>query len=330
MGLHALRHALFLLATALLAGHAGAQEGATIAVDCPTLDAESRAAVEARARADLLVRNTPGTFVVVCSAGEGRLSWHPLAGVPQTATVPLDADPRANVDRILEGLENLVAAGATPIPTVETSGSAQPPPLASPPDASAAAPVPGPRTPLEPPPATPATFGEPWRSGFRGVLLGGGIGGELWSNTAALGPRASVLLSLPAGFEAGAAATVFFTLRSPYQVNGRAIRVALTGAYPLDRGERFHVGADVFLDLVHAAAPNAGTANDAAFGVLLRATAALIIAPLRIELGPTVALHPTRMQAQIGPAPNGADGNVAFTLQRFTAGLVLDVLAGPL
>ncbi len=329
MGLYAPRHAaLALLATALLMGRAEAQEGSTIVVDCPTFDAESRAAIEARARADLLVRNVPGTFVVVCADGEGRLSWHPLAGVPVTATVSLDPDLSVNADRILEGLEALVAAGVAPATQVQPSDAAAPAPLPAAQAIDAAPPAPPPS--VAPPRDEPASSRETGHGGFGGVRLGGGMGGELWSGTAALGPRASVLLSSPARFEAGATATVFFTLRSPDQVSGRAVRLALTGSYALDRGERFRVGADVFIDLVHAAAPGAGTANDAAFGALVRATGALVIDSVRLELGPTLAIHPVPLQAQIGPGPGGAGGNVAFTLQTLTAGLVLDGLVGPL
>jgi hypothetical protein len=328
MGSYAPRHALALVATALLVGRAEAQEGSTIVVDCPAFDAESRAAVEARARADLLVRNAPGTFVVVCADdGAARLSWHPLAGVPVTAIVSLDRDLRVSAERILEGLEGLVSAGVAASTEAQPAGAVTQPPVSSPPTA-AAAPFAPPL--LARPPDEPAASRETWRGGFGGVLLGGGMGGELWSGTAALGPRASVLLSLPARFEAGAGATMFFTLRSPDQVSGRAIRIALNGSYALDRRERFRVGADVFLDLVHAAAPGAGAANDAAFGALVRATAALVIDSVRVELGPTLAIHPVPLQAQIGPGPGGSNGSVAFTLPTFTAGLVLDVLVGPL
>lgn len=331
MRLHAPRQAVLLfLATALLSGRASAQESATIAVDCPALDAESRAAVEARARADLLVRNAPGTFVVVCLEREARLSWHPLAGTPATASAPLDVDPRVSVDRILEGLGGLVTAGAAQADAdaVPTGPAVEAPVTADP--AANAPPSARPQPPPDVRPIAPVAPDEAWRGGFGGVLLGAGMGGELWSGTAALGPRVSVLLSLPPRFEAGATATVFFTLRAPDQVSGRAVRLALTGSYALDRGERFHVGADVFLDLVHATAPGAGTANDATFGVLVRATGALLVGKVRFELGPTLAIHPTPLRAQIGTAPDGSNGNVAFTLQTFTAGLVLDVLVGPL
>jgi hypothetical protein len=321
--------ALALLVVALHAASAAAEENATIAVDCPAFDNESRAALDARARADLLVRNAAGTFVVVCREEQGHLTWHPLAGAPGSATVALDADPRTSIERILEGLGGLVAA-TTPVSTeAAPAGTDGPPPVVVPP-APTAIPAPAPRSRVEPPPHAPPEPHETPRRGFRGVLLGAGMGGELWSRTAALGPRASLLVALPARFEAGTAATVFFTLRSPDQVSGRITRVALRGAYAFDPGERFRIGADVFVDLVHAAAPNAGSANDVAFGGSLRATAAVINAPVRVELGPTLSIHPAAVQAQIGPGPDGSNGAVAFRLQTFTAGLVLDVLVGPL
>jgi hypothetical protein len=322
--------ALAFLVVATHAAGAAAQENATIAVDCPAFDSESRAALEARARADLLVRNAAGTFVVVCREEQGRLTWHPLAGSPGTATVPLDADPRTSIERMLEGLGGLVTAAETPVSTETAPAGTEATLPAIAPPAPAAVPALAAPLRVEPPPGAPPETRETSRRGLRGVLLGAGMGGELWSRTGALGPRASVLVALPSRFEAGTAATVFFTLRSPDQVSGRITRVALHGAYAFDSGEYFRIGADVFVDLVHAAAPNAGSANDVAFGGLLRATAAIVQVPVRVEIGPTLSIHPAAVQAQIGPNPDGSNGAVAFRLQTFTAGLALDVLVGPL
>lgn len=324
--------AFVLLSTVLFASRATAQDVVTVAVDCPAFDAESRSALEARAHAELLVRMTPGTFVVVCREGEAQLTWHPLTGVPMATTVSLAPDPRTSIDRVLDGLGGLVTAVATALAAPNPDDVE---PQASPPSAP-----PIPTVAPTPPPAPPAmpvrdaaVSRAASRRGFGGVLLGAGMGAELWTNTAALGPRATVLLSLPARFEAGAAATVFFTLRSPNDVSGRDIRLALSGSYAMDAGERFRVGADVFLDQINAVAPGAGSASHAVFGGLLRATVAAVTHPLRVEIGPTLAIHPP-VFAQIGPGPGGARvgsvGGVAFRLPQFTAGLVLDVAVGPL
>ncbi len=321
-----------LLSTVLFASRATAQDVVTVAVDCPAFDAESRSALEARAHAELLVRMTPGTFVAVCREGEAQLTWHPLTGVPVATTVSLDPDPRTSIDRVLDGLGGLVTAAVATASAAPSSndGAAQASPVSAPP-APTMAPTLPPALPAAP--VRDAAVSRASRRGFGGVLLGAGMGAELWTNTAALGPRATVLLSLPARFEAGAAATVFFTLRSPSDVSGRDVRLALSGAHALDEGERFRVGADVFLDQIHAAAPGAGSASHAIFGGLLRATVAVVTHPLRAELGPTLAIH-APVFAQIGPGPDGSregtTGGIAFQLPRFTAGLVLDVFVGPL
>ena len=62
---------------------AHAQPSVAVLVECPGLDSELRAAVEARARADLLVKRLqPGRLLIMCSADQATAEWRPEAGTP--------------------------------------------------------------------------------------------------------------------------------------------------------------------------------------------------------------------------------------------------------
>src|SRR5882724_13633190 len=99
----------------------------TVAVDCPGFDAEGRAALDARARADLLVRNDGGTLVIVCRGNTATLSWHPLAGAPSTSATPITDDARASADSVLEALDTLLALPAPNADPTLPAATAAPP-----------------------------------------------------------------------------------------------------------------------------------------------------------------------------------------------------------
>ncbi len=315
------------LSSALCVIPGRADPAVTLAVDCPILDAEARSALEARSRTELIVRNASGTFVVVCRDDTASLTWHPLDGDPTSGTAQTSADSRASIDRILEALDALL----TPPPATAAAGEATPVPPVMP--AAAAAPnvvISPPPVLVLPPQAAAGAPATNW-SVFRGVLFGAGAAAELWSNTATLGPRARVALALPARFAAGISGTALFSLRSPQDVSGRLVRIALGGDYGIDDGERFRAGLDAFVDLVHAGSSSAGSSDKTAFGFELRASAAVVTNPVRVELGPTLAVHPSAVQAKLGPNADGSGSGstTPFEVHAFTVGLVLDVVAGP-
>ncbi|HEX4340506.1 MAG TPA: hypothetical protein VH062_31575 [Polyangiaceae bacterium] len=303
---------------------AGADPTVTLAVDCPGFDAETRAALEARAKAELLVRNAPGTFVVACRGPSASLSWHPLAGRPAVTVATLDADARASVERVLEALDTLLTTPA-PAPAESVANTPAPLPVLAPePVATVVRPPP---VLALPPPSTPPTELPPRTSQWPGLLVSAGVATELWSKTAALGPRARLLVPVTSHLELGALVTVLFTTRSPESVSGRSVRIGATGDCGVDRGSRFRVGAGVFADLVHASA-TVGSDDATEFGAMLHATAALVEAPVRIELGPTLVVHPKPIDVILGPKRDGSE-TTEFGLHPFTAGLVLDITAGP-
>src|SRR5262245_20229034 len=101
--------ALTLLPGVLRESCARADEG-VVAIDCPSFDGETRAALDARARAELLVRSRAGTLIIVCQGSDATLTWHPLDGSPTARTMPLADDARASIDRFLEALDLLLTS----------------------------------------------------------------------------------------------------------------------------------------------------------------------------------------------------------------------------
>jgi hypothetical protein len=72
-----------------------------VIVDCPALDGEHQAAVEARVRTDLLVKKAErGRLVLTCSADQAAAQWQSKDGVATTETATL-AVPSGLVDQLL-------------------------------------------------------------------------------------------------------------------------------------------------------------------------------------------------------------------------------------
>src|SRR5205814_5521614 len=116
--------------------------------------------------------------------------------------------------------------------------------------------------------------------------------GELWARTAAVGPNARVEIPLPLRFAAFLSATGLWALSSPEGVDARLVRLAAGGAFGIDGRERFRVGVDTFIDLIHAAANGAGSDGRLVGGAAVYAIAALPVGPLRLEAGPLLSLRP--------------------------------------
>jgi hypothetical protein len=266
------------------------------------------------------------------------LTWHPLDGAPASSSVPLDDDPKVTIDHVLEALDEMLVVPAAGANSAAGTNGVNGPAAAAPTSVSVTTTAPAPVTVAPPPPAPPMLAGpspgflQPLperRATWPGLLLGAGAAMELWSNTATLGPRARVLLPLPARFEAGVSGTLLFSLLSPDGVSGRLLRAAIGGDYAVDAGQRFRVGAEGFVDLLHANAGSIGSDDKTVFGALLRASAALVTHPVRVEVGPSLAIHPTSLQARLSSDPTGVVGTTAFDLHHFTVGFFLDATAGP-
>jgi hypothetical protein len=310
--------ALTLLAPVLRASPAAAQS-ATVAVDCPAFDDETRAALDARARAELLVREQGGTLVVACRGGDATLTWHPLDGQPRARVAPLAADARSSIDHILEALDSVLAnapaSGEGPGTAVIATPEQQPAPSVP------AAPPRPPESPAPPEAEAEATRtpegGKPPRR-FR-VAFGAGAIGELWSGSEALGGHLFAALALPSRFSVSVTGGGLWALRTPSSVSANIVRLGAGGDYGIDRAEHFRVGADVFADLVHAESSQAGSDDRAFVGASVRATAGFDVGRLRLQIGPTLAAHPGKVVVQIGDTE-------AFHVPTFAFGFRLDAV----
>src|SRR5262249_44173236 len=136
------------------------------------------------------------------------------------------------------------------------------------------------------------------------------------------GPSARAELLLPLRFAASAGATALWTLRSPEGVDARLVRLSAGAAFGIDRDERFRVGVEAFLDLVHAEASGAGSDDRVVGGAAVQASAALPVGPVRVEVGPTLAIHPQEVQVRIGDVE-------ALHVPRFAVGLSLGLAIRP-
>jgi hypothetical protein len=306
-----------------------------VTVDCPPLGDEQRAALDARARAELLVRHASGSLSVTCADGANAVvSWHPSSGGGEGATknLPLTSDPPAMVDLVLGSLDALIG-GDTP-----QSSSAATPPVIAPvaPVASVASPMPGaPVLPMAPVMAPPF-YGAPPRAvhparaqknDFLDTFVSVGVAVDFWSSSigGGLGPRAAVRVVLPEQFAVDAGGELLFGLAMPDAVAGLVGRLYAGGEYDIDDDRQFRAGVDLDLDVVHLS-PDASTHASGATKVLPAATLRFGYAPplvVPIVFGPTLTVHTGPLRADI----NGAE---AFSIPTFSVGLFVEGDIGPL
>src|SRR5271154_3468731 len=89
------------LAATLSAKEASGREGPALRLDCPELDDETRAVLEARARAELASEPLPaGALTIRCGSGSATLSWQPAGSEPRERSARLDGV--GDVDSVLE------------------------------------------------------------------------------------------------------------------------------------------------------------------------------------------------------------------------------------
>jgi hypothetical protein len=137
--------ALVVLSTASAARAAPPQ--VPMSLDCAALDDEGRAALEARARADLVLEPyREGSLSISCRGDSSRVVWSPAGGQVRTRLRELPADRRAIVDGLLEDMHAVLSEAS-----LETEQPA--PPASGPVIGSAAPSTPAQETPpVETPP----------------------------------------------------------------------------------------------------------------------------------------------------------------------------------
>jgi hypothetical protein len=111
------------LAATILVATATARGEIALRVNCPALDDESAAVLEARARAQTMTLPGAGTVVIECGADAARVVWQPASGERRETSVRV-AGPREDVvDAILAAIDTS--------PSEEWLSSPSPPPEAT-------------------------------------------------------------------------------------------------------------------------------------------------------------------------------------------------------
>jgi hypothetical protein len=295
----------------------------SVRVDCPVLGEERRAALESRAKTELLVRRENGTLAVVCQRDAVQLRWQPAAGGASEHSIPLATDAIATEEQILEALEVLLnrpePKPVTPSPPAPAAAPPKPPP--SPPRPTVLAP---------PPAIAPAPVRESARVWpYFELLAGAGV--EAWSSEVAgvLGPGARVLWAPFDPFDRLAVSggvAIAWTLKAPEDVSARGVRIHAGGEYHFDSERRWRVGLGGQLDLLHASRSVNGveeTADERVLGGVVRAQYALTARPLVVVIGPTLSFRGRPVKVQIGQRE-------LFNIPVLTPGFTVEVGLGPL
>lgn len=302
-----------------------AESPVVVAVDCPALGAEQRAALESRANAELLVRQESGTLVVVCEKGRAQLSWHSSKGTSPRTSVPLAADERVTVDRVLGEFDRLLneAADAPSSAEDDVGGLASAPsapPVTKPLPATAS----DPGVVLSPPPSIPKERED--ASGSIGVSAGAAL--ELWSSSVAgaLGPNVRVEVALQSHWVLDVGGSVRWTLLAPDGVSGSLVRLHAGVIYVLDDARRFRIGALGLVDVLRAtpeASLHTASVNHTVLGAGLHVDYVLLDAPFRVVTGPTLSGRLGAVRVEFG------DQQV-FSIPAVAVGWSVEGLFGPL
>jgi hypothetical protein len=314
---------LFFSLLSLVAPAIAAEGGVSVRVDCPALGEEQRAALESRAKTELLVRRESGSLAVTCGAGAVDVRWQPETGAARERQIAFAPDASATQDQVLEALELLLGAAPGPAPAASAPPAVTPPatPPVPPPPPKPPAPAPLPvARPLPEPPARNAEA--PFVEVLAGVAL------ELWSSEAAavLGPEARATLALPAGWAVSGGVLVAWTLRAPEDVGGRLVRGRLGGEYHPDSARRFRFGAALLLDWLTAtrdSAASSETRHDVGLAGLLGARYLLLAPPVRLALGPDLSIRGAPVRVVIG------DSEI-FRIPTLAVGASAELVLGPL
>jgi hypothetical protein len=273
--------------------------GTHVIVDCVALDPEHRAALEARAKADLIVRHETGTLAFECSGATGVVAWTPASGRTLRGQRALPSDADGAIETLLEGAERLIVAGHeahTAAAAPPTAASPEPTEAAPPPASVIAAPPPG-EPAVEPRPPPPARPGLPF-----GFAAGAAV--EIWDQVPAVGPGGLVSWYAVPRLRIDAGGSLLFSTEERLGVTGRLVRVRAGGEFSVDDAERFRVGAGLLFDTLKASADAAlgvDAAQNTSFGGRLHFHyAAPVAGSWRIAFGPYLTGRAAPVRVELG------------------------------
>jgi hypothetical protein len=295
-----------LCATVCTATTALAEPGrARLRVECAALEDEARAAVEARAEAELVSEPLPeGEVSVTCSATTATLAWAPKDGEPRERKVDLAADRATIEDAILAALHELLFEQAHPPPP-------PPPPVVKP-----VAPLePEETTDEPPPPETPA----PHRVRVAGIV---GADAELWHGgiSVALGAYTGIAISPWKRWTMSLVLAPEWGLGSTNGISAWGLRAFARVDYAVV--SRVELGLGVSGRALWANATDATTSQlvGTTAGATLSARYVLPVGPIALSAGP-------RLELLARPIEVDFAGSEVFRVPTFVAGVTLDASA---
>jgi hypothetical protein len=296
-------------------------------IDCPPLDEASRAALEARARAELSSAPLPGGEVFIeCAGGSATLVWQPRGDARRASRVMLGPDLAATVEALLGALDTLLfekperSDGDPPAgPPPESPSPASPPPASPPP--TVAPPVVEPPAPVD---SRTAPTPDAAASGRRAPVAFGltvGIDSELWHGAVpgAMGAHVGGRIEAPGGWSATLAVGALWGLGSAQGLGSRTLRVVAGLDYIVVPHVQVGLGADARLMTVTTDGSLGPTARDGATaGALLTARYVLRSGRLGLSAGPQAELLARPLIAEIA-------GSEVFRVPSVMAGFTVDV-----
>jgi hypothetical protein len=278
----------------------GPGQDVPLRMDCPMLDEESRAALEARARAELMAAPLPaGEITIQCARQSAVVTWRQAGGSLRMQSLWLaDLDPTRAVDRLLDAVHALRFEG-TPAGPASVSPPIQPPETPRPSPPLRAAPLPGGRYRLG---ATVGIDGELWQG-----AIGGGIGGNV-----------GVRLSAHGGWSAALVAGSAWGLANGQGIRAQTVQAALRIGYaPLSHVE-FGLGAEVRRLMVDSSGALRPAKQDGTTGgAVAFARYTLARGPFELSVGPQLEWLAQPIVVELA-------GMEVFRIPTFVAALSMD------
>jgi hypothetical protein len=281
----------------------------SVSIDCAAVDDEGRAALEARARADLLVGPYhDGSLSISCHEGMGRVVWSRAGGQVRTRLRLLPRDRPGIVDGLLEDMHVVLSEDAL---EDESAAPAVPPAIVSPGPAAVLT-LDGDRDKV----AVEATSSR----ALPPVRFAASVHSELWSGAigAAVGARAGLGIRLTGPWRLSLVGGPSWGTTSARDLRAWSLSTALT----LDRdiGPQLDIGAGVVGSVLWAnGSPHAfteGQLEGETAGALLRAAYRAAVGPIELSIGP-------ELEGLLRPVIVQVSGQEVFRLPTLVAGLDL-------
>jgi hypothetical protein len=278
-------------------------------IDCPALGNEGQAALEARARADLLVHQGASEVEVTCDASSATIRLPSATGEGRARTQTLGPDGAESVDAILGALHALLASG-------EPAGAGDPPTEQPRPEVS-----------LD---ARQAVFGPSQRDvipaatlireGSTRLGLAFGADSELWqgAKSGAVGAHLGGRVSWPGGWSGVLLGGATFGVGSAQGTEAQMFRMVLRVDRLFLSSLRVGIGASA--RLLMAEGPDARQLVGTTAGALLSARYVLPVGSFDLSAGPD-------FEALARPVVVEVAGTEVFRVPTFVGAISFDAEA---